>query len=335
MVERKFYKVGNGLFAMESTNGIVSVYDCGGQTQPIIEQAITRASGGRHGHIDNLFISHYHHDHINGLMLLLALFDVDRVILPMVPNLTRVLNFSTARSNYHYADFILNPQEFIKLVSGNTKVIQVGTDEEANINYQEGTLNLEAITENTTFNGEVVRLGIGDWLYVVYNRKVLTLAELTVFMNRLGLDVSASTEVIIKVLQNTNSRNLKEALSLVFSKAEMNRINDYSMLVWSGRADTLKNGCMFTGDYNAQTYLNDFKAVYGALLPHSEIVQIPHHGSKNNFHPDICSPIATHVISASPGPYRTRKTVDPQSVINDLSKLRLKEEDTRTGDVII
>lgn len=36
MMERNFYKVGNGLFAMEKTNGIVSVYDCGGQNQKLI-----------------------------------------------------------------------------------------------------------------------------------------------------------------------------------------------------------------------------------------------------------------------------------------------------------
>lgn len=334
MVERYFYRVCNGLFALEKTEGIVSVYDCGGQNQSAIQKAITRASGGKHGHIDNLFISHYHHDHINGLMLLLGLFDVGRIILPMVPNLTRVLNYSSLRSIY-YADFVLNPQDFISYVSPDTTVVQIGNEDKENYPGDDNVINLDGIKNNIVFKGDVAKFIQNDWQYVIYNRRIMTMAELAKFMGKLGLPVSATTDEIIKALQKTKAKNIKDSLARVFSKSEIENINDYSMVVWSGQTKTLDHGCLYTGDYNACSYMNNLKAVYRYLLPRSEIIQIPHHGSTYNFHPDICNPKAIHVISASSGPYNSRKIVDPSDVITQLSVLKYKEMDTRANDVLI
>lgn len=334
MVKRNFYKVRNGLFGLEMTNGVVSVYDCGGQNQSEIKGAILRASGGKHGFIDNLFISHYHHDHINGLMLLLGYFDVRRIILPMVPNLTRVLNSSSFSSTYQ-ADFVLNPQAFISNVSPNTNVIQIGDDVDKDIIGNDNVIDLDVIGNNISYPGEIATFIQKDWQYVIYNRRIMTMAELRSFMGKLGLQVSATTDDIIKALQRIKAKNIKDSLAIVFSKQEMDAINDYSMVVWSGRLNSLEHGCLYTGDYNAHSYMNDLNAAYGHLLSHSEIIQIPHHGSIYNFNEDICQPEAEHVISASDQPYTSRKIVDPRTVIKKLSQLNYSEKDTRRHDVII
>ena len=81
--------------------------------------------------------------------------------------------------------------------------------------------------------------------------------------------------------------------------------------------------------------MNNLKVVYKYLLPRSEIIQIPHHGSTYNFYLDICNPKAIHVISASSGPYNSQKIVDPSDVITQLSVLKYKGKDTRANDVLI
>ena len=65
---RRFFAVGNGLFVMESNYGLISVYDCGSTSQSTIDLAIDRALYTHRGAIDNVFISHYDKDHVNGIL---------------------------------------------------------------------------------------------------------------------------------------------------------------------------------------------------------------------------------------------------------------------------
>lgn len=333
MPKRTFFSVGNGLFAMEETDGIRSVYDCGGQNQPLIDKAILRAVNNRHVHIDNLFISHYHKDHVNGLATLLSYCDVDRIILPMIPNLTRVLNYSTIPGNYHYSAFVLNPYSYIQQVSPDTKIIEISTDEEGGQN-DNGT-RFENIDKDTVIHGKFSMCRQRDWLYVVYNRRSLSDEELDSFLTKLGLDLDSSTDDIIKKLRQKPGNTLLDSLKTVFSGKEMARLNDYSMTVWSGRASDEKDGCFFTGDYNAKLHYKDLKMIYGHYLQSSKIIQIPHHGSEYNFNDSICHKQAIHVVSASNGPYRGRQIVNPDKVINQLTAKGYQELDTRNGDVTI
>lgn len=335
MVERNFYRVGNGLFALEQTKGIVSVYDCGGQSQKVIDDSILEVRKLVRAQVDNLFISHYHKDHVNGLVALLSSFNVKRIFLPMVPNLTLVYNFSSARSNYHYADFILNPEGFIRGLSPDSFVFSVAESQQVGQDGESSRLNLDDVTGSSVLNGGFAVVYLENWEYRLFNRRCLTPTELDGFMSRLGLSRDATTDEIISALQKSGKNSLLESLRAVFSKEELTKINDYSMVVWSGRSENGSNGCIYTGDYNAKAHMGDLQALFGSRLTDAEIIQIPHHGSVNNFNSALCSNSATHVISASGGPYRGRQFVDPSSVIDWMQKNGFREADTRLNSVKI
>ena len=55
-------------------------------------------------------------------------------------------------------------------------------------------------------------------------------------------------------------------------------------------------GCLYTGDYNAKQYFNDLKMNYQQVWDNIGIIQIPHHGSFNNYSDNLVIPMAYHVI---------------------------------------
>ncbi|PWB05946.1 hypothetical protein C5O25_11920 [Paramuribaculum intestinale] len=339
IVERTFYRVGNGLFGMEHTNDIISVYDCGSTNQRLVNNAIDRAAKAypRDIPIDNIFISHYDKDHVNGLLRFLQEYtQVRRVILPMIPNLTRVIN-SSSTSNRFLSDFIIDPEAYIRNVSPQTNVIFVdATDRDNNINdriQDSEEINLSYIENGATVPSRFQIFTINDWIYIIYNRRLLNDAEIATFMKKLGLPPTATTDEIISVLKQKGT-SLKKSLDQVLTNNEIENLNDYSMVVWSGRKD-LCHGCLYTGDYNAKKYHKELANIYGRLRSHTDIIQIPHHGSINNFRPEICSQNSIHVVSASKGPYKSRQIVNPNSVITTIRNSGFICSDTRTKDITI
>ena len=332
---RRFFAVGNGLFAMESKYGLTSVYDCGSTSQSTIDMAIDGALHTHRGEIENVFISHYDKDHVNGILKLLAAYPVKRVILPMIPELARVINSSTVKDSFQY-NFILSPERVIQEISPQTDVIHIGNRdfEEDNQQLLHERVELQNIENSTVLQSNFQILGIHDWLYVIYNKRILTYAELTSFYNNLGLTTNATSDEIISALRRmSKATNLKKAIGAIFSDTELSKINDYSMVVWSGRRE-IREGCLYTGDYNAKKNITDIHKVYANFLRGTEIIQIPHHGSYPYFHPNICLPHAAHIVSAHYGPY-SRQRVDPRQTINAILRLGHTCLDTRYGDVIL
>lgn len=335
MPQRRFFAVGNGLFVMELTGGPTCVYDCGSTSQPEIDAAIDRALLYYPGTIDNLFISHYDKDHVNGLMKLLNSYKVRRIILPMMPALVRVVSSSSTTNSFLY-DFILDPEAFIRNISPETDVIFVESadgDRVDNVEQQvQAGIDLSSVKSGRVLQGNYHVCVLDGWMYVIYNRRVMKDTEITDFLRQLGLPPSATTNDIITVLQRKGT-GLKAALKQVFSPEEINKINDYSMVVWSGAANR-SLGCLYTGDYNAQTYYQDLHNKFGWLKPATEVIQIPHHGSSRSFDRQMCSPQAAHVISARQGPY-SRQIVDPTHTMLALQTNGFTLFDTRTTDIII
>lgn len=91
---------------------IVWLYDCGtvsGNTALSRELGILRERHGRH--IDMLYISHFHEDHVNGLSDLRQSFTVDRVFMPLLDSWERLLAFGSWREDppAWYSEFIAGP----------------------------------------------------------------------------------------------------------------------------------------------------------------------------------------------------------------------------------
>ncbi|MDE6269844.1 MAG: hypothetical protein K2M12_03185 [Muribaculaceae bacterium] len=367
MIRRTFYKVGNGLFCYEQAGEMINVYDCGGQNKSVIDIAIScfKNSTPKPTHIHNLFISHYDRDHVNGLTSLLENISCDRVFLPMIHPLVRVVDYAQRRNDSDYTDFIFNPEEYIMRFQKKVEIITVRGDESemesGNVSKVEsGDVSQEKPSNNfNTLDNGVVRINlpyiqyegpnkwrtyeirngtdyvVNNWLFRVFNKRVMNQNELSQFMSRLNLSVHASFHDVLNALAAKNT-NLKKALSAVFSQEDLKLINDYSMVVWSGPNNLAdRNGCLFTGDYNAKKNIQELMAEFKYLKHRTKIVQIPHHGSSYNFNIMLCDASFRHVISSSNGSYKCRRLVNPTATISSLNRNSLSYDTTFNGDVVI
>ncbi|MBR4531567.1 MBL fold metallo-hydrolase [bacterium] len=134
-----FHPVGHGLFYSGtiknlSTDKQVSdkqysfVYDCGGKNKTIIDDAIKGAK--LPSKIDLLIISHFHKDHINGVLKLIEKHEVKTVILPYLDAKSKVLYIAELKEEKSEDEaeltaFIQDPQDFLKQHSKQHSVKEV------------------------------------------------------------------------------------------------------------------------------------------------------------------------------------------------------------------
>ena len=135
-----FHPVGHGLFysgiikKLYTPNQYSFIYDCGGHTKNIVNLAIQNADLPKE--IDLLIISHFHADHIKGVLELKDNHTIKKIILPYLdPTLKILYTASLADKKYELSkselneltNFIANPKEFfgdkteVYFISNNTK----------------------------------------------------------------------------------------------------------------------------------------------------------------------------------------------------------------------
>ena len=171
-----------------------------------------------------------------------------------------------------------------------------------------------------------------DWVYVPYNRKVMTQNEVNQMFSLLNLPPDCSLDDILKEWKRRKlslKRVIREMGIIDFRK-----INDYSMTLYSGSINQ-RNACLYMGDYNAKLFMQDLKSAYSTLWQNIRAIQVPHHGSVNNYDCGLCQLNTEYVVSNKKGPYG-RRAVDPIPVINHIMKVAGQQcYTTFSGDVII
>ncbi len=100
-VLRSQYPVGQGCFhaghvkldneSAQKTSIFNYIYDCGAMNQGDLKGAID-CYRTKYDHVDALFLSHLHEDHVNGIDLLLSSVNVDTVYMPYLDNLLPILD---------------------------------------------------------------------------------------------------------------------------------------------------------------------------------------------------------------------------------------------------
>lgn len=135
---RTQWAVGQGFFHSGEVwglgNDLLHVYDCGSLDDAALDREI-ELFFTRHGrHIDMLFVSHYHYDHVSGLPNLLKNAKVDTVIIPVIAPIERLVALGTtmpADARERWAvDFAADPVQALRDLDPNVRVIQVEPDEE-------------------------------------------------------------------------------------------------------------------------------------------------------------------------------------------------------------
>lgn len=301
MVERTFYNVGQALFCKEQVENFSIVYDCGGENEGIIRDAIHRAFK-RGDCIDMLFLSHYDRDHINGVFVLLNYCKVHHLILPMLSNLHRFIEYEDMHTSSLEVEIFFNDaEEYIRQHLLDTKVHYV-------TNSLEGDTygDLESLPKEIASNSIICGNGSLKWLYKVYNRLLMDSKIESMFLEKLGLPSTATFDTI-KEKWTQQKICIKKAFANI-GIIKIEEINDYSMTLYSG-CDIEKSGCLYLGDYNARQNFDELYIAYKDVWPKINIIQVPHHGSIKNFDDRLIIKEGKHVISNKEKPANS-KNVD-------------------------
>lgn len=307
-----FHQVGQGLFASEKYGGQTIVYDCGGESIKIVNEAIDFGLPETPD-IDILFISHYDQDHINGILHLIETHNVKHVVLPLVSNFSRFLS----SRDYLDSDFerirILysDPELFFRNNSPGTHCHFI-----RDVNENQGgrtRINIENLPEEFDSNIQIILLK--DWLLIPYNRKVMTRKQEDAFLSRLGLDPDLDFDQILEKWPSIDKcikRKLLEA-------GTVNRynINDYSMTLYSQNHGSRT---LYLGDYNAKDHCDKLQTVYGSFWQKISCLQVPHHGSEKSFNDELLECGANDYVISNNREPKSSKKVNPRPVIDRIKK---------------
>lgn len=322
---RVIHPVGQGGFyteTLKNNNGheFNVVYDCGGNNKASMENYLKRfiyddAHRTRKS-IDAVFISHLHADHINGLKYLLKNAYPRYLFLPQLTDdmVFEVLFHNTLSGR-------TNVQEMNGLITDlygqdggyyfESRIVKVSpTDGESNVDLEGDSnsidLSAEDISDNMIRSGTKIHFGT-PWLYIPYNPHVIPF-EAGNFYDFIKKELKISYDFgwsdLPKIVEKTPSKTLREIYARHFGSDH----NAYSMTLFSGinsyhgfriyyhrhfRKDCdrwdyrFTPNCMYTGDFEAKGFTSYLKLFYKPLWETISYVQVPHHGSRDNFHPDL------------------------------------------------
>ena len=308
---RTFHPVGQGAFYTErhsfEKDFFTVVYDCGSATlnKQELERKV-KSTFLKNETIDILFISHFHADHINGIDILKNHCDIKAVVLPLMHDKCKILikvdNFVNGFNNTLLID---DPQSYF---GKNVKIIYIrerDDDEQRSIdNNTDLDIPISELTESKEFeSGTKFKIANNfNWVFIPFNYKYD--AYSTVFEDALikhGLtfhDIDTITKIfthentIIKAYNSVNSRLNETSMVLFSGKMDSDEIffyNCYPRVFVKAHFFSSYIGCLYMGDVNLRrkNIISDLKNALGNFMDYVGTIQIPHHGSIDNFDSSI------------------------------------------------
>ncbi len=323
-VTRTFQPVGQGAFYSESLRlndkqSFNVVYDCGSKEKiDWLRTRIANTGFPTKRKVDVCFLSHFHADHYKGIETL----NPNIIILPLLKEWDKVIFWIGHQLGM--SSFNANFEEELHKKLPNAKLFRISpTDEEVgnptfietyNITQLSNSGNPNILPSGTkfTFGKEC------DWIYIPIN-PCLDKEIVNTFLNLIndpkkGLDIE-KLKSLDTVYFNTKKTTLKNIYSKIGSP------NEYSMAVYSGPINFndvvyrskifpitpscelrrcpfwehryytqyFNPGCLYLGDMNLNNMLEPLKIIYKFIGNDCQnyigTIQVPHHGSKDNFNP--------------------------------------------------
>lgn len=348
---RTFQSVGQGAFYTEEFSGFNVIYDCGTDTGGIksINKEISTVFN-KNESIDIVFVSHFHRDHINGLQHLLSHCKVKFIVLPLLCDYQRIeVFFETYKLNSQFInDLILDPENAINQISSGTKVIFVkpfdGILKDPMIEY------IESTSSQVLESGVRIRSkNIDKWEYIPFNfidtnRRQLLKEKLESSSINIG-----SVDHFKRAWQNsTKKKNLIKAYKSITPNLNLSTMTIYSGPLeddcYRGRTcsdrplvellypfvEPVNVGCLYLGDYEAKdkSKWDSLEQAYKGIWDKIGTIQIPHHGSKENYNELLNSnPYIYSVISAGidnkhrhPHSYTTAKIIENKGILRQVTE---------------
>ncbi|PNK59499.1 MBL fold metallo-hydrolase [Psychrobacter sp. FDAARGOS_221] len=361
---RTFHPVGQGAFYSERHGDFNIVYDCGTtshvRARPIVEQAFKDEV------VDILFISHFDNDHISSIPdLKKSTKQIKVVVLPLLNNQQRnlLLNFY-----HHYPaelrQIIEDPESYFGSNTTIIKVLPVNDIEDRNRDYRplilEDIINSESksITEIESGTPLTIQSSISNqtinWVFIPYNyedkvRRLLLSREL----NKVGFSTNMLENDADYVINSLKSAVIRPILHSIYDKLA-GKINENSMLLYSGpdlsnNSDSYKpyhtksckylsfslngfytclcmSGCIYTGDSDFHCY--KLKDIYPDYVDFVDVIQVPHHGSKNDFDLQALEGFSNTILPIShstTSKYHPAATVVKELIINGFNVVSVNE----------
>lgn len=320
---RTFHSIGQGAFYTERFDDFNFVYDCGTDTdgKKRIEKYVSNHFDINE-EINFLFISHFHRDHINGLEYLFLNYTVKNIFIPQYSIYEHVLEFMHTDRDINLFDnkLILNPEQAIESISPETKIILV-REQENNDEDNDNIIYIENLSSKTAINSGC-SLGcnnINDWVFIPINYKNKENSVIFKgYLNDEGIIFNDTKDFIKDWCIPSRKRKIIKAFKKL-SKNKSDNQNENSMVVYSGpknnnssymikviSADSYyyscyfdcilndyfsnrkKAGCIYFGDYETHDDAwNTIKRVLGKYYDFAGTIQIPHHGSTENYRNEI------------------------------------------------
>lgn len=300
---RTFHPVGQGAFYSERHLDYNIVYDCGSNSRKKAEGVVSQAFS-KDETIDVLFISHFDEDHVNLIEKLKdSVKEIKYVVMPLLDINKEVLArlYGIIYPNYP-TNIITNPALFF----GTENIINVKSAEENDGIDSVEPISIESISTEI-LSGTSVRITNDDWILIPYNYRFQERTqELKVALIEENIDYDKLKSDIDYLNQN------KDSIKKIFKgKKITGAINENSMVLYSGPCRRvsphyyLRNhlsqsfcrvchycdylihevrhrpACIYTGDADLNKLR--IKTVFGQFWESVGTIQVPHHGSKENF----------------------------------------------------
>ncbi|TXT62334.1 MAG: hypothetical protein BAJALOKI1v1_970002 [Promethearchaeota archaeon] len=337
MIKRIFHPIGQGAYYSERFKDFNIVYDCGNFHDTKLGDKVVKQSFRRNDEIDILFISHFDKDHISKIKTLKDhIKKIHRVVMPLLDKEERILlaNVYRALDFDDIVELVNNPKLFfgektniIKVKETDNPNEPISREPELDENKKdEYNIDKDLIKDIVIPSGSKLITKF-DWVYMPYNHKYNTRnKQLKEELKNEGFDVEKlknnedyTLHEIAKDI-SINPASIGRKFNKIYKKLD-GTINENSMLLFSGpiisnhpkriRRRIYQNtffpfyypvyylneiACIFTGDSDLTKIL--IKDIFQHYWNDVGTIQIPHHGSINNFNSEIledknyCCPIS-------------------------------------------
>jgi len=284
---RVLFPVGQGGFAFESIDGFSVVFDCGSVSAPTrVKHYVDVLQAHDIKEIDNLILSHYDMDHVNGIEYLMSKIHVRTLLAPHIPaNLRIVYDLVTHEAYFKLLALAQNKETEIKEVNEEGLTLQNNLKQPI---WEWFVQSMLTKTDFSNLSGKLVEQELDtnrlaeDQEYVVQHREKINIAFIKAFgslgPNAKGL-ITLSQKVRNAVLDHseieTGCRHCYYCHCLPTSVCrDLHENID-------------KTSCFYLGDARLKTRasmksVKDFLVTAQADDPLC-LMQIPHHGSQYNF----------------------------------------------------
>lgn len=309
MVKRYFYNVGKALFCREQVGNCNIIYDCGGQKLSMVEEVINECFIKEDVHkIDALFISHYDEDHINGIFYLSNNIYIERLILPLISYKDIFMSLGRT-TNLDYFNFAFNPYDTLKKWCKNVPIILF---QEAFIDLASGERmhfypNQVPVSWDNFRNEQVIPAktmltsdSLSDWVYMPFNFYKIDKIKEDMFFSKFGCNINKDNFKDYWSISNISEKLKIKKIALEIFNIKKDIYNESSMTLYSGPLKKEeKVGSLFTGDFNAKRNYRYLKDYYSLVWNNISVVQIPHHGSYENYNENLIGNSNLSIIPAN------------------------------------